>query len=106
MPVARRPTPPDLLAALERAAAVADSAADPAGLRFVARDETARFLGWAEVRERALATAARIAALSPAPGERIGLVFPTGAAFFDAFFGTLLAGRVPVPLYPPVRLGR
>ncbi len=24
----------------------------------------------------------------------------------DAFFGTLLAGAVPVPLYPPVRLGR
>ena len=24
----------------------------------------------------------------------------------DAFFGALLAGAVPVPLYPPVRLGR
>ena len=29
-----------------------------------------------------------------------------GPAFFDAFFGCVLAGFVPVPLYPPVRLGR
>ena len=33
-------------------------------------------------------------------------MLPTGPDFMDAFFGTLLAGAVPVPLYPPVRLGR
>jgi len=36
----------------------------------------------------------------------VALVYPTCAGFFDAFFGVLLAGAVPVPLYPPVRLGR
>jgi len=36
----------------------------------------------------------------------VALVYPTGAEFFDAFFGILLASAVPVPLYPPVRLGR
>ena len=40
------------------------------------------------------------------PGERVGTVYPTSAEFFHAFFGVLLAGAVPVPLYPPVRLGR
>ena len=40
------------------------------------------------------------------PGERVALVYPTSAEFFYAFFGVLLAGAVPVPLYPPVRLGR
>ena len=39
-------------------------------------------------------------------GDRVALIFPTGIEFFDAFFGALLAGAVPVPLYPPVRLGR
>src|SRR5207253_1907214 len=39
-------------------------------------------------------------------GERVAMVLPTGPDFMDAFFGTLLAGAVPVPLYPPVRLGR
>jgi fatty-acyl-CoA synthase len=107
--VARPPAPPTLVAALERAAALdagGGAGDENAGLRFVARDESARFLSWGEIHERALTVAARLAALSPQPGERVGLVFPTGPAFFDAFFGALLAGCVPVPLYPPVRLGR
>jgi len=33
-------------------------------------------------------------------------VLRTEPAFLDAFFGALHAGAVPVPLYPPVRLGR
>ncbi len=39
-------------------------------------------------------------------GERVALVYPTCAEFFESFFGILTAGAVPVPLYPPVRLGR
>jgi fatty-acyl-CoA synthase len=76
------------------------------GLRFVDRAERASWLGWAEVRDRALAVRGGLQALGIARGERVALVFPTGPEFFDAFFGALLAGAVPVPLYPPVRLGR
>jgi acyl-CoA synthetase (AMP-forming)/AMP-acid ligase II len=36
----------------------------------------------------------------------VAVVLPTGPAFFDLFFGLMLLGAVPVPLYPPVRLGR
>ena len=36
----------------------------------------------------------------------MALVYPTSIEFIDAFFGTILAGAVPVPLYPPVRLHR
>ena len=36
----------------------------------------------------------------------MALIYPTGLEFFHAFFGITLAGAVPVPLYPPVRLGR
>lgn len=76
------------------------------GLRFVDRAERAEWFGWAEVRRRALGVCGGLQALGVAPGERVALVFPTGIGFFDAFFGTLLAGAVPVPLYPPARLGR
>jgi acyl-CoA synthetase (AMP-forming)/AMP-acid ligase II len=76
------------------------------GLRFLDRDERATWLGWGEVRERARAAAAGLQALGVEPDERVALVFPTGPEFFDGFFGALLAGAVPVPLYPPVRLGR
>ena len=37
------------------------------------------------------------------PGDRIALMLPTGPDFFPAFFGAILAGAVPVPLYPPWR---
>ncbi|MEM1049952.1 MAG: AMP-binding protein [Pseudomonadota bacterium] len=40
------------------------------------------------------------------PGERVGIMLPTGNEFFEAFFGVLLAGGVPAPMYPPIRLSQ
>ena len=40
------------------------------------------------------------------PGDRIALMLPTAPGFFPAFFGAVLAGAVPVPLYPPWRPDR
>ncbi|HET9211052.1 MAG TPA: fatty acyl-AMP ligase [Thermoanaerobaculia bacterium] len=76
------------------------------GLRFVDRSEAATWIGWGEVRERALAVCGGLLSLGVRKGDRVALIFPTGIEFFEGFFGTLLAGAVPVPLYPPVRLGR
>lgn len=76
------------------------------GLRFLDRAERETWLSWTEVRDRAQAAAGALQAAGVARGDRVALVFPTGPEFFDAFFGVLLAGAVPVPLYPPVRLGR
>jgi acyl-CoA synthetase (AMP-forming)/AMP-acid ligase II len=36
-------------------------------------------------------------------GDRVLLVMPTGREFLDVLFGTLLAGAVVVPCYPPLR---
>ncbi len=86
---------------------LARAAADPrAGLRLIDRRERATWRSWADVREGARRAAAGIRSLGVGHGERVALVYPTGEEFFGAFFGTLLAGAVPVPLYPPVRLGR
>lgn len=93
--------PETLLELLEHAASVRDK-----GLRFVDRRERDRFFSWAAIRRQASATAGSLVALGIAPGERVALIFATGPEFFYAFFGILLAGGVPVPLYPPVRLGR
>jgi fatty-acyl-CoA synthase len=86
---------------LERAARHGD-----VGLRFVDAEERATWYSWSMVYERALATCGRLQAHGVVPGDRVALVFPTSIEFFDAFFGVLLAGAVPAPLYPPVRLGR
>ncbi len=75
-------------------------------LRLLDNRERARQVGWSELAERATATAGRLRAAGVRGGDRVALVYPTGEGFFDALFGALQAGAVPVPLYPPVRLGR
>jgi len=76
------------------------------GVRFVDRNETARFYGYAELLDRARRTGAGLARLGVRPADRVAIILPTGPDFYDAFFGAVLIGAVPAPLYPPVRLGR
>ena len=80
--------------------------ASAGGLRFIDRCEEESWVGWGEVRERAALVSGGLLALGVRRGDRVALVFPTGIEFFAGLFGTLLAGAVPVPIYPPVRLGR
>jgi acyl-CoA synthetase (AMP-forming)/AMP-acid ligase II len=83
----------------------AETSADT-GLRVLGRDGTATWLAWPTVASRAQSAAEWLGEIGVGRGDRVALVFPTEPAFFDAFFGVLLAGAVPVPLYPPVRFGR
>lgn len=39
-------------------------------------------------------------------GERVALMLPTGRDYLFVFLGVILAGGVPVPMYPPVRPGQ
>jgi acyl carrier protein len=54
---------------------------------------------WAE----AQALAAALRDRGAATGESVALMLRTEPAFFSTFFGILLAGAVPVPIYPPFR---
>lgn len=76
------------------------------GLRFLDRHEVATWLGWDELYARARKMAGGLRELGLRSGERVALVYSTGPEFFEAFFGVVLTGAVPVPLYPPLRLGR
>ncbi len=76
------------------------------GLRLLDRREEATWASWGSIHRASRTVGARLVALGLAPGERVALIYPTGLDFFHAFFGILHAGGVPVPLYPPVRLGR
>ncbi len=87
-------------------ATLAHAASTDLGLFLVDAREVETRLTWAELQARAQRMAAALAKLGVVRGDRVAMVLPTGADFMDAFFGTLLAGAVPVPLYPPVRLGR
>jgi fatty-acyl-CoA synthase len=80
------------------------AAADhPSGITFVDRET---FVPFREVLARARRSASTLRAVGVRPGDRVAMVLPTSPGFLDALFGTLLAGAVPVPLYPPLRLGR
>jgi len=48
--------------------------------------------------------AAGLAASGLQPGEMVATMLPTGSEYLFAFFGILIAGGIPVPLYPPARL--
>nr|NIR58713.1 AMP-binding protein [Gammaproteobacteria bacterium] len=61
-------------------------------------------ISYGRLAERARAMAAGLQARGIAAGEPVALMLPTGAEYFYSFFGVLLAGAVPVPLYPPARL--
>jgi acyl-CoA synthetase (AMP-forming)/AMP-acid ligase II len=86
--------------ALENAAGVRT------GLTFCDAQERETSASFAELHERAARTAGALRELGVQRGDRVAIVLPTGVSFMDAFFGALYAGAIPVPLYPPVRLGR
>lgn len=76
------------------------------GLVFVNRKEQDQDLPFARIREQALSVAADLVRRGVRKGDRVALVLPTCPEFVECFFGVLCAGAIPVPLYPPLRLGK
>ena len=57
-----------------------------------------------ELYNGALGYAARLAEAGLQPGQMVAIMLPTCKEYLYSFYGVLLAGGVPVPLYPPARL--
>jgi acyl carrier protein len=66
----------------------------------------ARKLGYGELLDQSLSVAAGLRARGFEPGQAAAIMLPTGVAYFFSFFGILLAGGVPVPIYPPARISQ
>lgn len=66
-------------------------------------ESSTEVLTYAALAAGAEAVAAGLQAQGLQPGQSVALMLPTGREFFDGFYGILLAGGVPVPLYPPAR---
>jgi acyl carrier protein len=73
---------------------------------FVEGDERATAWTYAELAAQARGVAAGLQREGVEPGHSVALMLPTSLEFFAAFYGILLAGGVPVPIYPPVRLAQ
>ena len=65
------------------------------------------FHSYADIYARALDVASGLRALGigKAEGDRVAVAVPTSIEFYDAFFGAVLAGAVPVSLPLPRRFG-
>ncbi len=83
------------------------AAADPARVQ-VHLDESgqARDVTYGALRDGAASVAAGLVRRGLRPGEAVAILLPTGLDFLQVFLGTMAAGLVPVPLYPPARLDR
>lgn len=92
---------PTLSSQLDRA-----SRDQAAGIHLLDRRERSTFSSFGEIAAAASRIGTSLRALGVAKGDRVALLYPTCREFLDAFFGVLHVGAVPVPLYPPVRLGR
>ena len=72
---------------------------------FLADGETeSAALTYAQLDRRACAIAAALSDRGARPGDRVILLYPPGLDFITAFFGSIYAGVIAVPCYPPHRL--
>ncbi|HWA36631.1 MAG TPA: AMP-binding protein, partial [Burkholderiales bacterium] len=71
---------------------------------FLYEDQKEHRISYKGLWEGAMRYAARLAEEGLAPGQTVAIMLPTGADYLYCFYGVLIAGGIPVPLYPPARL--
>lgn len=81
----------------------AERAPDRRHISLLGEGQPAQELTHGELWDQAQVVAASLQNWGLAPGEAVAMMLPTCLAFFRAFMGVLLAGAVPVPIYPPLR---
>jgi 1-acyl-sn-glycerol-3-phosphate acyltransferase len=60
-------------------------------------------LSYGALNREAASVAAGLLTRGLTPGGKVAIMLPTGRSYFVTFMGVLLAGGVPVPIYPPAR---
>jgi len=69
-------------------------------------DEQAEAISYADLLLAARHVASGLVARGLQPQQAVALMLPTGRDYLACFFGALLAGGIPVPIYPPARLAQ
>jgi fatty-acyl-CoA synthase len=63
-------------------------------------------LTYGQLHQRAMNVARWLEFRGLEPGDRVALMLPTCLEFFASFLGVMLAGGIPIPIYPPFRADR
>jgi 1-acyl-sn-glycerol-3-phosphate acyltransferase len=69
-------------------------------------DEQAEAITYAGLLAAARRIATGLVSRGLQPQQAVALMLPTGRDYLACFFGALLAGGIPVPIYPPARLAQ
>jgi 1-acyl-sn-glycerol-3-phosphate acyltransferase len=88
---------------LEAFAAHVEAHGDRLHLALWRSDEEETRITYADLDRAARRVAGGLALRGLEAGERVAIMLPTEPGFFSAFLGVLMAGGIPVPIYPPFR---
>ena len=111
--VATRVAAPDLDEPISRAETLTEilrlrGRAEPgrAHIELYDENDAIRTITFGELYDRASAVGTELRRRGLDPGQTVAIMLPTSANFFFTFAGILLAGGIPVPIYPPFRADR
>ncbi len=82
----------------------ADNSPNKAHIYFQHEDGREEIITYSELLQSSLRVAYGLRERGLKEGEAVAIMQPTHPGFFYTFFGTLLAGGIPVPIYPPFRM--
>ena len=100
---AARPAPAATQTLVEMLAFHAETHPNRTAIRLLSSDADEETFSYRALWNGAQAVAAGLREERLEPGDAVAIMLPTGAEFFYAFLGALLAGCIPTPIYPPLR---
>ncbi len=80
-----------------------DHHAERVHIQLYGEDDDPQKISYQELYEGACRVAAGLQQNRLQPGETVAIMLPTSRSYFFSFMGILLAGGIPVPIYPPAR---
>lgn len=83
-------------------------AQQPQRVHILLHDEQHRehSIRYRDLHDAARTVASGLAAHGLQPRQTVALMLPTGRDYLASFFGVMMAGGIPVPIYPPARLAQ
>ena len=79
---------------------------DRTHIRFYSDDDEGQTLSYRQLQFESAKVATGLQTAGLLQGQAVAIMLPTGPDYFFSFFGVLLAGGVPVPMYPPPRMAQ
>ena len=79
---------------------------DRVHVHYYDEDDQSTALTFAELRSGAERVAAGLRDAGLEAGQTVAIMLPSGLEYFFSFLGVLIAGGIPVPIYPPMRMSQ